>query len=42
MRARVGNLRAPALSTAGRYRLFLQFKTAGVVHTAPFSVDVRR
>jgi hypothetical protein len=30
------------LSTAGSYRLFLQFKIAGIVHTAPFTVDVRR
>lgn len=31
-----------ALATAGRYRLFLQFKIAGVVHTAPFTVEVKR
>ena len=30
------------LSTAGRYRLFLQFKIDGVVHTAPFTVEVQR
>jgi hypothetical protein len=30
------------LSTAGRYRLFMQFKVGGIVHTAPFTVDVRR
>jgi hypothetical protein len=30
------------LPSAGRYRLFLQFKVAGVVHTAPFTVVVAR
>jgi hypothetical protein len=30
------------LATAGRYRLFLQFKIGGVVHTAPFTVEVKR
>jgi hypothetical protein len=30
------------LATAGRYRLFLQFKIGGVVHTAPFTVEVQR
>jgi hypothetical protein len=30
------------LSTAGRYRLFFQFKIDGVVHTAPFTVEVQR
>ena len=30
------------LPSAGKYRLFLQFKVAGVVHTAPFTVEVRR
>jgi hypothetical protein len=30
------------LSTAGRFRLFLQFKTGGVVHTAPFTIQVKR
>jgi hypothetical protein len=30
------------LPTAGGYRLFLQFKVAGVVHTAPFAVEVKR
>jgi hypothetical protein len=28
--------------TAGRYRLFLQFKTGGRIHTAAFTQDVRR
>ena len=31
-----------ALSNAGNYRLFLQFKSGGVVHTAPFTVEVAR
>ena len=31
-----------ALPTAGRYRLFLQFKVGGTVQTAPFTVDVKR
>ena len=30
------------LPSAGRYRLFLQFKVDGVVHTAPFTVEVER
>ena len=30
------------LPSAGRYRLFLQFKVGGVVHTAPFTVEVQR
>jgi hypothetical protein len=30
------------LPTAGRYRVFLQFKRAGVVHTAPFTIEVER
>ena len=30
------------LAAAGQYRLFLQFKTGGVVHTAPFTVEVER
>jgi hypothetical protein len=30
------------LSTAGSYRIFLQFKIGGVVHTAPFTVQVKR
>ncbi len=30
------------LATAGRYRLFLQFKTHGLVHTAPFTIAVLR
>jgi hypothetical protein len=30
------------LSTAGRYRIFLQFKVGDVVHTAPFTVEVKR
>ena len=30
------------LPTAGRYRLFFQFKVGGVVHTAPFTVAVQR
>jgi len=28
------------LPSAGRYRLFLQFKVDGIVHTAPFTVEV--
>ncbi len=28
--------------TAGRYRLFLQFKTEGRVHTAEFTQEVAR
>ena len=28
--------------TEGRYRLFLQFKVGGVVHTARFTVEVAR
>ena len=31
-----------ALPSAGHYRLFLQFKVDGVVHTAPFTVEVLR
>ncbi len=31
-----------SLPSAGRYRLFLQFKLDGVVHTAPFTVEVGR
>jgi hypothetical protein len=31
-----------AFPTAGRYRLFLQFKTAGGVHTAAFTQEVSR
>jgi hypothetical protein len=30
------------LPTAGRYRIFLQFKRDGIVHTAPFTVEVQR
>jgi hypothetical protein len=30
------------LPSAGSYRIFLQFKVAGVVHTAPFTVRVAR
>jgi hypothetical protein len=30
------------LPSDGKYRLFLQFKAAGVVHTAPFTVEVER
>lgn len=30
------------LPSAGRYRLFLQFKRDGIVHTAPFTVEVAR
>jgi hypothetical protein len=30
------------LPSAGRYRLFLQFKVGGIVHTAPFTVEVER
>ena len=30
------------LATAGRYRTFLQFKRGGVVHTAPFTLEVGR
>jgi hypothetical protein len=30
------------LPSSGSYRLFLQFKIDGVVHTAPFTVDVAR
>lgn len=30
------------LPTAGAYRVFLQFKLAGVVHTAAFTVEVQR
>ena len=31
-----------ALPVAGSYRLFLKFKRDGVVHTAPFTVEVGR
>ena len=30
------------LPTAGKYRTFLQFKGGGVVHTAPFTIEVGR
>lgn len=30
------------LATAGRYRVFLQFKRDGIVHTAPFTIEVAR
>jgi hypothetical protein len=30
------------LDAAGRYRVFLQFKVGGRVHTAPFTIEVRR
>jgi hypothetical protein len=30
------------LPSAGSYRIFLQFKVGGVVHTAPFTVAVKR
>jgi hypothetical protein len=30
------------LATAGTYRLFLQFKRGGIVHTAPFTLEVHR
>lgn len=30
------------LATAGTYRVFLQFKRSGVVHTAPFTIEVGR
>jgi hypothetical protein len=30
------------LETAGTYRVFLQFKRDGIVHTAPFTVEVER
>ena len=30
------------LATAGKYRVFLQFKRDGIVHTAPFTVEVER
>jgi hypothetical protein len=33
---------AATFPTAGRYRLYLQFKHAGVVRTAEFTVEVRR
>jgi hypothetical protein len=33
---------AAAFPSAGRYRLFLQFRTGGVVHTAPLTVRVDR
>ena len=31
-----------SLPSAGRYRLYLQFKVHGVVHTAPFTIEVAR
>jgi len=31
-----------AFPSAGQFRLFLQFKVGGVVHTAPFTVEVAR
>jgi hypothetical protein len=38
-----GEIRFDAeLAAAGQYRLFLQFKTDGVVHTVPFTVQVAR
>ena len=41
--ARVGEIVFhSALPSAGRYRLFLQFKVDGVVHTTPFTVEVGR
>jgi hypothetical protein len=33
---------ATAFPSSGRYRLFLQFKDGGTVHTAPFTVTVAR
>jgi hypothetical protein len=30
------------LATAGKYRTFLQFRRDGVIHTAPFTVEVER
>jgi hypothetical protein len=30
------------LATTGKYRVFLQFKRGGIVHTAPFTVEVGR
>jgi hypothetical protein len=29
-------------ATAGKYRVFLQFKRGDIVHTAPFTVEVQR
>jgi len=41
--APAGEIRFDAeLAEAGEYRLFLQFKTNGVVHTVPFAVQVAR
>jgi hypothetical protein len=41
--APAGEIRFDAeLAAAGEYRLFLQFKTGGVVHTVPFSAQVTR
>jgi hypothetical protein len=40
--ARVGEIVFHSEQAAGTYRLFLQFKVAGVVHTAPFTVEVAR
>ena len=33
---------AATLPSAGRYRLFLQFRTDGTVHTAPLTVEAHR
>jgi hypothetical protein len=41
--ARAGTIRFHAeLPSAATYRLFLQFRAAGAVHTAPFTVVVRK
>jgi hypothetical protein len=41
--APAGEIRFDAeLAAAGTYRLFLQFKTGGVVHTVPFAAQVAR
>jgi hypothetical protein len=40
--ARVGEIVFHTELPSGRYRLFLQFKVAGAVHTAPFTVEVQR
>ena len=41
--APAGEIRFDAeLAAAGKYRLFLQFKTGGVVHTVPFAARVAR
>jgi hypothetical protein len=43
LRGPPGEIRFDAeLAAAGQYRLFLQFKTRGVVHTVPFSARVAR